>query len=152
MWFFVQPRIDPATGKRYALDYNQVFLDPNTGTELGRRFKGAVWPITRENVVSFLYKLHYTLHIPEFWGSDNWGRRLLGVIAGIWMLDCFVGLYLTLPSGRAYFWRRWKPAWKIKTSGSLYRLNFDLHRAFGLWTWGLSIYHRLYGFRAEPLF
>ena len=28
LWFFVLPRIDPATGKRYTLDYNQVFLDP----------------------------------------------------------------------------------------------------------------------------
>ena len=36
LWFFVQPRIDPATGKRYVLDYNQVYLDPNTGEELGR--------------------------------------------------------------------------------------------------------------------
>ena len=70
---------DPATGKRYALDYNQVFLDPNTGAELGRRYWGAVWPVTRENFVSFLYKLHYTMHIPEFWGSDRWGMRVLGI-------------------------------------------------------------------------
>lgn len=148
--FFVQPRIDPATGKRYALDYNQVFLDPHTGEELGRRYWGAVWPISRENFVSFLYKLHYTMHIPEFWGSDRWGMRVLGVIAIIWTIDCFVGFYLTLPvrkrarADRAPsvarelgkgFWARWKPAWMIKTSGSAYRLNFDLHRALSLWTW-----------------
>src|SRR4051812_5688786 len=150
LWFFVMPRIDPATGKRYALDYNQVFLDPHTGEELGRRYWGAVWPISRENFVSFLYKLHYTMHIPEFWGSDRWGMRVLGVIAIIWTIDCFVGFYLTLPvrkrarADRAPsvarelgkgFWPRWKPAWMIKTSGSAYRLNFDLHRALSLWTW-----------------
>ena len=33
------------------------------------------------------------------------------------------------------FWARWKPAWRIKTSGSAYRINFDIHRAFSLWTW-----------------
>lgn len=150
LWFFVQPRIDPATGKRFALDYNQVFLDPATGEELGRRNWGAVWPVTSENFVSFLYRLHYTMHIPEFWGSDRWGMRILGIIAVIWTIDCFVGFYLTLPVRRKAsaarstavarqldrgFWARWLPAWKIKTSGSAYRINFDIHRAFSLWTW-----------------
>ena len=149
--FFVEPRIDPETGKRFELGYNQVFLDPATGEELGLRYWGAVWPVTRENFVSFLYKLHYTLHIPEFWGSDRWGMRLLGIVAIIWTLDCFVGFYLTLPARRKSaaraagvarrrdrgFWGRWKQAWSIKTSGSAYRINFDVHRAFGLWTWGV---------------
>ena len=150
--FFVLPRIDPATGKRYSIDYNQVFLDPNTGEELGKRYWGAVWPVTRENFVSFLYKLHYTMHIPEFWGSDRWGMRILGIIAIIWTIDCFVGFYLTLPSRKRAkagadpsvarelgkgFWARWKPAWMIKTTGSTYRINFDIHRAFSLWTWAL---------------
>ena len=149
--FFVEPKIDPATGKRFELDYNQIFVDPNTGNELGRRYWGAVWPVTKGNIVSFL-KLHFTLHIPEFWGSDRWGIRLLGIIAIIWTIDCFVGFYLTLPLqkkarvnraasvarelGRG-FWARWKPAWTIKTSGSAYRINFDIHRAFSLWTWAL---------------
>lgn len=152
--FFVQPRIDPSTSERFVLDYNQVFLDPATGAELGRREWGAVWPVTRENFVSFLYRLHYTLHIPEFWGSNRWGTRLLGVIAIIWTIDCFVGFYLTLPSRRRGnvarpaaverqlgrgFWARWKPAWMIKTSGSAYRINFDIHRAFGLWSWAFLL-------------
>jgi uncharacterized iron-regulated membrane protein len=67
LWFFVMPRIDPATGKRYALDYNQVFLDPNTSMELGRRYWGAAWPVTRENFVSFLYRLHYTWSSRSRW-------------------------------------------------------------------------------------
>jgi uncharacterized iron-regulated membrane protein len=165
--FFVQPRIDPATGKRFTLDYNQVFLDPSTGEELGRRYWGAVWPITRENLVSFLYKLHYTLHIPEFWGSDRWGIRLLGIIAIIWTIDCFVGFYLTLPSrrraraGRAPavarelgrgFWARWAPAWTIKTTGSAYRINFDIHRAFSLWTWALLFVVAFTGFSLNLYF
>ncbi len=38
---------------------------------------------------------------------------------------------------RRGWWARWKPAWRIKTGGSGYRINFDIHRAFGLWTWAL---------------
>ena len=149
--FGVNPRVDPDTGKLYELDYNQVFIDPVTGNELGRREWGSVWPVTQENLVSFLYKLHYSLHLPEMWGIDHWGEWLLGGIAILWTLDCFVGFYLTLPrraliSGSSTIsnrptvqsWRtRWAPAWKIKTSGTVKRINFDIHRAFGLWAWGL---------------
>jgi len=139
---FVTPRVDPSTGKRHDLGYNQVFLDPITGAELGKRNWGAAWPITRESVVSFLYVLHYSLHIPAFWGIDRWGMWLMGGIAILWTLDCFVGLYLTLPVRRPVktdrdWWARWSPAWRIKAGGSRFRLHFDIHRAFGLWTWGL---------------
>jgi uncharacterized iron-regulated membrane protein len=70
----------------------------------------------------------------------------------VWLFDCFVGFYLTLPrrasqsvagadaddgpaGARKTWWERWKPAWKIKRGASAYRLNLDLHRAFGLWLW-----------------
>lgn len=33
------------------------------------------------------------------------------------------------------FWQRWQPAWKIKFRARATRINFDIHRAFGLWTW-----------------
>lgn len=137
----VTGRVDPKTGKQIEPGYNQVFLDPVSGEELGRRNWGAVWPITAETFVSFLYVLHYTLHIPELWGIDHWGLWLMGGIAMLWTIDCFVGFYLTLPtaarSARQGFWSRWKPAWRIKTGGSAYRINFDIHRAFGLWLWGV---------------
>ena len=159
--FFVAPRIDAATGKRFRLSYDQVFLNPITGEELGRRSSTATWPITRANIMSFLYRFHYSLQIPEFWGSNRWGLWLLGGVAVIWTLDCFVGFYLTLPVRRQPnaarpdavakalnrgFWKRWKPSWLIKTSASRYRINFDLHRAFGLWTWGLLFVIAFTGF------
>ncbi len=39
-----------------------------------------------------------------------------------------------LQRGRSW-WQRWKPAWLIKQS----RINFDLHRASGLWFWLLLL-------------
>lgn len=150
--FFVTGRVDPETQRQVELGYNQVFVDPASGEELGRRDWGGVWPISSENLVSFLYVLHYSLHIPEMWGIDDWGMWLMGSVAILWMVDCFVGFYLTLPARRSQregrpqaverqlargWWARWKPAWRIKTSGSPYRVNFDLHRASSLWTWGL---------------
>jgi len=149
---FVLPRPDPATGRLYEPGYNQVFLDPATGEDLGRRQWGQAFPLSTETFVSFLYKFHYSLHIPEFWGIQRWGMWLMGGVAILWTLDCFVGFYLTLPRrhgpnpGRPVdveralqrgWWARWKPAWMIRTGGSGYRINFDIHRAFGLWTWAL---------------
>jgi uncharacterized iron-regulated membrane protein len=134
---FITPRVDPETGRQYELGYNQVFIDPVSGKELGRREWGGVWPVTRENFVSFLYKLHYSLHLPEMWGIGRWGEWLLGSIALAWTLDCFVAFYLTLPKGRRRWWPRWKAAWGVRTASGAYKLNFDLHRAGGLWTWAL---------------
>lgn len=152
---FVQPKVNPATGRLFEPGFNQVFLDPVTGNELGKRQRGAVWPITRENFVSFLYKLHFSLHFPEILGTDRWGIWLLGIIAIGWTLDCFVGFYLTLPARRRAmaaddvladggvpgrtFWQRWKPAWQIRWRAGSYKLNYDLHRAFSLWIWVLLL-------------
>jgi uncharacterized iron-regulated membrane protein len=160
--FGLEPRVNPANGELYEPGYNEVFIDPASGAELGRREWGGVWPITRENLVSFLYVLHYSLHMPEMWGIDLWGLWLLGGIAIIWTLDCFVGFYLTLPARRAAraeeaatadpapngrsWWQRWTPAWKVRWAGGSTKLNFDLHRAFSLWTWALLFIVAFTGF------
>lgn len=159
--FGVSPRVNPETGRLYEPGYNQIFVDPVSGRELGKRYWGAPWPITSENLISFLYVLHYSLHLPEMWGIDRWGIWLLGIIAIIWTLDCFIGFYLTLPARKRQprtsralqnphdgmsetnesmaktWWQRWQPAWAVRWKGGAYKLNFDLHRAGGLWTWVL---------------
>jgi uncharacterized iron-regulated membrane protein len=127
---YFEPRENPETQTPYELDFTEFFVDPFTGAELGRRrasdlSQGVI------NLMPFIYDLHWRLALGAF------GQWTLGIIALAWTIDCFVGFYLTLPHTTTAFWRRWKPAWLIKRGASLYRLNFDLHRAAGLWFWAM---------------
>lgn len=129
-------RIDPATGRLHRLEANEIFLDPYDGRVLGGRTRGA-FAADRAHLLGFLLKVHYSLYLPERWG--DW---LFGIAALVWTFDCFVGFYLTLPAragaaARKSWWQRWRPAWRIKRGASATRLNFDLHRAGGLWCWVL---------------
>ena len=127
---YFEPLENPETQAPYDLDFTEFFVDPFTGAELGRRrnadlSQGAI------NLMPFIYDLHWRLVLGGF------GQWTLGIIAFAWTIDCFVGFYLTLPHTTTAFWRRWKPAWLIKRGASFYRLNFDLHRAAGLWLWAM---------------
>jgi len=163
--FSVWGRFNPRTDRLIEPGYNQIFVDPVSGEELGRRFWGAAWPLNRETFVSFLYVLHYSLHLPALGGIDEWGVWLMGGIALLWTIDCFTGFALSLPrpktsersadvradiSGKpgkaTNWWQRWKPAWQIRWRGGTYKLNFDLHRAGALWTWGLLFIIAFTGF------
>ena len=123
-----EPREDPATGKPYKLDFVQMFVDPWTGEELGRRRPGDLSQGLIK-LMPFIWDLHLSLAL------GGWGAWVLGIVALVWTLDCFIGFYLTLPVSSGAFWRRWKPAWLVKRKAGAYRLNFDLHRAGGLWFW-----------------
>jgi uncharacterized iron-regulated membrane protein len=123
-------RADPATGTPQELGFTEFFIDPWTGKELGRRNRGELSE-GKVNLMPFIYRLHWTLIL------GNFGQWLLGIVALVWAVDCFIGIYLTLPRSSKGFWQRWKPAWLIKRGASAYRLNFDLHRASGLWVWPL---------------
>ena len=150
--YFVQPRTDPATGKPFRLGYNQVFVDPVTAEVRGQRDSAAV-SLRPETLMPFLRKLHYMLHVPAMWGTDRIGWWIMGTVALVWLLDSFVALYLTMPrrlrrSAQAVhavhrppsaWWQRWKPAWTVRWAAGGYKLNFDLHRAGGLWIWLLII-------------
>jgi uncharacterized iron-regulated membrane protein len=122
----LRARSDPATGEAFELGYDTLWLDPVTGAVLGRVDSDAL-PPTRHNLMDFIYRLHYALAIP-----GNWGGWIMGVAALLWFFDCFVGAWLTWPR-RAPHLRKWRGAWSIKPS----RFNYDLHRAAGLWLWGL---------------
>jgi uncharacterized iron-regulated membrane protein len=149
--FLVRPRTDPATGKPYVLDYNNVFVDPVTATITGHRDSLAV-SLSRRSLMPFLRTVHYSLHIPAFWGTDRWGYWLMGGVALLWLLDSFAAFYLTTPRRLrptahdavrhrhpGNWWQRWKPSWLLRWRAGGYKLNFDLHRAGGLWVWSVII-------------
>lgn len=125
----VRLRVAP-NAKSAVLGFDEVFADPYDGRVLGQRQWGAA-RLDSAHLLPFVYKLHRTLHLP-----DKWGVWLLGGVALIWLPGCLIGLYLTLPKGRPLL-RKWWPAWRVKAGASGYRLNFDLHRAGGLWLWGV---------------
>ena len=127
---------------------DQVFVNPYTGEILGARAWGDITHGVR-NLVPFAYRLHQSLAL------DKTGAYALGIVALLWTLDCFAGAYLTFPArrkmpltpalsplagrGRHTWLARWQPAWKVRWNGGSYKVNFDLHRAGGLWLWAMLI-------------
>jgi uncharacterized iron-regulated membrane protein len=111
-----------------------LYLDPVTGDALGRAKESGL-PEHVEDILPFVDRLHWSL------AAGEWGVFALGIVALVWTIDCFVAFYLTLPPNmRARgLLARWKPAWLVKRGASLYRLNFDLHRASGLWLFALLL-------------
>lgn len=111
------------------LDYDEIAVNPYTGEEVYRGRWGDLADGWRQ-IMPFIFSLHYTFAVGEF------GRIAFGLAALIWTLDCFIGFYLTLPPLKRGWPSRWLKAWTVrirKPSG--FRLNFDLHRAGGLWLW-----------------
>ena len=162
-----EPRLDPASGKPYDLGLSVIYLDPYSGAEISRRqYSDDVWPITRQNFMPVINRLHYQMALPGSIGS-----YLFGIVALVWTLDCFVSGYLTFPVSirrrkegdaapakvmrKHWLARWWKPSWLVKWNGSALRINFDLHRAGGLWFWvmllafawssvGFNLYEEVY--------
>jgi uncharacterized iron-regulated membrane protein len=128
----VQPRTDPATGKPHELGFDQVAVNPVTGQVQGRRQWGAL-SLSRQQVMPFLYKLHYSLHLPAASGVEL-GIWLMGLVALVWVLDTFIALWISFPNRKA-----WRKSFQFRFDKGGYRLNFDLHRSGGVWTWLLLL-------------
>ncbi len=134
---------------------NQIFVNPYNGVIVGQRLTGDISQ-GRKNFMPFVYSLHYSLALGTV------GSYLLGIVALLWTLDCFVGFYLTLPIRKiqrtqlsvvqshsltrpwlywfftSFIWlKRWMPAWKLRWNGVAHKVVFDLHRAGGLWVWAM---------------
>ncbi|WP_348273261.1 PepSY domain-containing protein [Methylocapsa sp. D3K7] len=108
----MMPRTNPATEKPYQPNFDQLFLDPGTGEELGRRMNGDItqgWI----NFMPFIYDLHWRLAL------GTTGFWILGIAALAWTIGCFIGFYLTLPVAIENFWVRWKPGWLVKWRAGL---------------------------------
>lgn len=122
----VSPRWDAAAAELHTLGYNQVALDPATGAIQGRREWGAV-SLSRENLLPFLYKLHYSMHLPESHGIE-WGIWLMGLIAIAWVADTLIALWISFPKVS-----QWRRSFAFRWAAGGHRLVFDLHRSGGVW-------------------
>jgi uncharacterized iron-regulated membrane protein len=107
------------------MPYLDAAMNPYTG-ELVKIYEWGKISDGFDQLMPFIYQLHYKLALGEI------GLWAFGIAALIWTLDCFVGFYLTLPRVRL---RGWGKAWRVRWQALKYKVNFDLHRASGLWLW-----------------
>jgi uncharacterized iron-regulated membrane protein len=128
----VAPRVNPATGRLFEPGYNQIALDPATGEVQGRREWGKV-SLTRENLLPFLYKLHYSMHLPEGFGIE-FGMWFMGLIAIAWVLDTVIALWISFPR-----WRAWRRSFAFRWKSGGHKLTFDLHRSGAMWVYLLVL-------------
>ena len=137
--------VDRARGKaaqnQPKAPFQQVYVHPYTGDIIGTRDRDEwAW----HNTMWKVFWLHRDLLLGDI------GKLLLGIVALVWTINCFIGFYLTFPRAvkkkaqnqtspkkRVSFLKRWLPAWKIRRKTNLFKLNYDLHHAFGLWLWGI---------------
>ena len=128
----VDARIDAETRAPFDLGFNQMALDPATGAVQGRRQWGTI-SLSRENLLPFLYRLHYSLHIPDV-GDVRLGTWVMGIVSVVWTLDCFIALWISFPNLRS-----WRKSLAFRTGQGWPKLNFDLHRSGGVWVWALLL-------------
>ena len=123
--------------------FQEVYINPYSADIIGTRDKEQwAW----RNTLWIVFWLHRDLLLGDI------GKLILGIVALVWTLNCFIGFYLTLPrktknnqakqnqnkhatKKRSSLLKRWLPAWKIRTKTNMFKLNYDLHHAFGLWLW-----------------
>ncbi len=123
--------------------FQEVYINPYSADIIGTRDKEQwAW----RNTMWKVFWLHRDLLLGDI------GKLILGIVALVWTLNCFIGFYLTLPrktknnqakqnknkqaiKKRSSLLKRWLPAWKIRTKTNIFKLNYDLHHAFGLWLW-----------------
>lgn len=104
----------------------EVFVNPYTAEVLGGRAWGEVaWG--GQHVMPMIYVMHHSLLMGDF---DGWGFWIMGVVVLLWIADHAVSLWISIPRSGPF----WK-AMTVKWRGSAYRINFDVHRAGGLFLW-----------------
>jgi uncharacterized iron-regulated membrane protein len=64
----------------------------------------------------------------------DWAVWFLGAVAVLWVVDCFIALWLAFPR-----WRVWRKSLAFRWSRGARTVNFDLHRSGGVWTWVLML-------------
>lgn len=122
-------------------EFDQLFINPYDASVVGHRYWGDLSDGVK-NLAGFIYRLHYTLFIP-----DSIGKTFLGIIAFLWTLDCFVSLATTFPIRRMaderlslclslrMFFQRWKKTFSMRWHTKGLSFHYLLHRSAGLWLW-----------------
>jgi uncharacterized iron-regulated membrane protein len=126
----VSPRQDTVSNRLPSITFNQVALDPASGTVQGRREWGAI-SLARLDLIPFIYKLHYTLHLPVRGGIET-GVWLMGLVGMAWLLDSIIALVVAFPN-----LNKWRKSFAFRVKRGGFALTFDLHRSGGVWVWGL---------------
>lgn len=144
-------RVDRQRGKPASKEvapknvFQMVYVNPVSGAIIATRDVDA-WQ--GRNVMTKVFWLHRNLLLGDA------GKFVLGVIALIWTINCFIGVYLTFPrptkkkavkkgvveagaKKKPSFLKRWRPAWTIRFNANAFKLNYDLHQATGLWFWAM---------------
>ena len=108
-----------------------VSLDPYTGQVLANRFWG-------EFAMTWLYDLHYKLLL------DEPGKILMAIIGGLLLVSLISGVYLWWPP-----LHKLKLALILKPGASNARLNYDLHKLAGIYTFIVMLLLALTGIALE---
>ncbi|RMW98674.1 PepSY domain-containing protein [Allofranklinella schreckenbergeri] len=124
---------DASAGTNAPLGFDQLFVHPASGQILGQRqwgqWRGGSLAQARQDLLPFIYRLHYSLHLP-----GEWGVWLMGGVALLWALDCLWALALAFPSRKA-----WRKSFAFRWGAGGHKLTFDLHRSGSVWLWPLLL-------------
>lgn len=106
--------------------FNQASIHPVTGRVQATRTWGEFQWDTK-TLMPFLYKLHYSLHLPAV-GNVETGIWLLGIVAIAWFIDTCVALWVAFPNRKV-----WNRSLRFRLRQGVRKVNFDLHRSGGVW-------------------
>ena len=105
------------------LTFDHVYVNQYTGEVLGDRNTRS--GMTLDSLDSLILSLHFQLV------AGAWGYLIMGIAALTWLLTNLAGVVLAWPRLWHRF-RSWIPILSARTR-SAYVLNYDLHRASGVW-------------------
>lgn len=117
----VYPKPEESAGKLFAP--LMVDVDPYTGEILSSRFWG-------DTLTTIIYELHASLLLGKFGAAEagKIGFKIVGFLGVFLFVSVATGLYLWWPRGG-----KWRQAFTIKRGASAVRLNYDLHKTFGIY-------------------
>jgi uncharacterized iron-regulated membrane protein len=112
----------PSPNAAYS-ESHQLFINPYTGEVTGQRLKVDFKRGWRGPLMDIVLRLHYSLVMGPT------GRTTVGILGLALLFSLLTGLILWCPSPG-----KLKKALTIKSNASPERLNFDLHKTFGLYS------------------